>query len=190
VPASTGSENENAKSLDDEGALKAAIDKLELPPDAAEYLNGRYLAYTRFCEDQATKWRIGYYWLRIPAITLAAFVPALVAANLGLAGRLVATGLGVVIAALSAVEHFLNAGGRWRHYRGTVECLKSEGWAYLALASPYTGTTDHPSALPSFVDQVERVIRADVGDYVALVDTDAHTSANQKDSITAGKVQR
>jgi len=99
----------------------------------------------------------------------------LVAANLGLAGRLVATGLGVVIAALSAVEHFLNAGGRWRHYRGTVERLKSEGWSYIALASPYTG--DHPSALPSFVDQVERMIRADVGDYVALVDTDAHTSA-------------
>lgn len=170
----------STKRQDDERALKAAIDKLELSPDAAEYLNGRYLAYTRFCEDQATKWRVGYYWLRIPAITLAAFVPALVAANLGLAGRLVATGLGVVIAALSAVEHFLNAGGRWRHYRGTVERLKSEGWGYIALASPYTSAVDHPSALPSFVDQVERMIRADVGDYVALVDTDAHTSARPK----------
>jgi len=169
---------------DDERALEAAIDKLELSPDAAEYLNGRYLAYTRFCEDQASKWRVGYYWLRIPAIALAAFVPALVAANLGLAGRLVATGLGVVIAALSAVEHFLNAGGRWRHYRGTVERLKSEGWSYIALASPYTSAVDHLSALPSFVDQVERMIRADVGDYVALVDTDAHTSARPKDSVS------
>jgi DNA-binding transcriptional LysR family regulator len=168
---------ESAKREDDERALDAAIDKLALPADAVEYLKGRYLAYTQFCEGQATNWRIGYYWLRIPAITLAAFVPALVAANLGLAGRLVATGLGVVIAALSAVEHFLNAGGRWRHYRGTVERLKSEGWSYIALASPYTDAKDHPSALPSFVDQVERMIRADVGDYVALVDTDVRTSA-------------
>jgi hypothetical protein len=176
VPASPGSEPDTAKREDDERALKLAIDKLGLPPDAADYLNGRYLPYTRFCETQATKWRVGYYWLRIPAITLAAFVPALVAANLGLAGRLIATGLGVVIAALSAVEHFLNAGGRWRHYRGTVERLKSEGWAYLALASPYTGATDHPSALPSFVDQIERLIRSDVGDYVALVDTEAPTA--------------
>lgn len=185
MPVSASSEQESAKRQDDERALKAAIDKLELPADAAEYLHGRYLAYTRFCEDQATKWRVGYYWLRIPAITLAAFVPALVAANLGVAGRLVATGLGVVIAALSAVEHFLNAGGRWRHYRGTVERLKSEGWAYLALASPYTNATDHPSALPSFVDQVERMIRADLGDYVALVDTDAPTRTRPQDSTSA-----
>ncbi len=168
-----------AKREGDERALKIAIDKLGLPSDVAEYLDGRYLPYTRFCEAQATKWRIGYYWLRIPAITLAAFVPALVAANLGLAGRLIATGLGVVVAALSAVEHFLNAGGRWRHYRGTVERLKSEGWAYLALASPYTGASDHPSALRSFVDQIERMIRADVGDYVALVDTKAPTSVTR-----------
>jgi len=169
----------NPEREDDERSLKVAIDRLELPPDAAEYLDGRYLAYTRFCEAQARKWRLGYYWLRIPAITLAALVPALVAANLGEPGRLIATGLGVVIAVLSAVEHFLNAGGRWRHYRATVERLKSEGWAYLALASPYTGALSHPSALTSFVDQVERMIRADVGDYVALVDTKAPASVTR-----------
>lgn len=93
-----------------------------------------------------------------------------------------ATGLGVVIAALSAIEHFLNAGGRWRHYRATVEQLKSEGWAYLALASPYTNAPSHPSALPAFVDQIERIIRADVGDYVAIVDTDAQASTKPQDA--------
>ncbi len=179
---SVRSKDERAKRDDDERDLELAIDRLALPLDAAEYLNGRYLRYTRFCEAQASRWRVGYHWLRIPAIALAAFVPALVAANLGEAGRLIATGLGVVIAVLSGVEHFLNAGGRWRHYRGTVERLKSEGWAYLALASPYTGAADHTSALPSFVDQVERMIRADVGDYVALVDTEAPPAPSRRTS--------
>jgi hypothetical protein len=40
------SEPDRAKHQQDEQALKAAIDKIELSPDAGEYLNGRYLAYT------------------------------------------------------------------------------------------------------------------------------------------------
>jgi hypothetical protein len=169
---STDAKGSSGKRLQDERALAAAIAKLELAVDGAEYLHGRYLQYTTFCEEQARAWRIGYYWLRIPALLLAAVVPALVAANFGTTGRIVATCLGVVVAGLSAVEHFLNAGGRWRHYRATVERLKSEGWAYIALTTPYTAAADHQSALQAFAAQIERMIITDVGDYVALIDTE------------------
>lgn len=77
-----------------------------------------------------------------------------------------------MIAVLTTLEHFLNAGGRWRHYRSTVERLKSEGWAYLSLATPYATAGDHDAGFPTFVDQVEAMIRADVGHYVTIVDTD------------------
>ena len=139
-------------------------------------MDGRFLPYAEFCEERAKGWRLGYYSLRIPAIILAAVVPALVAANLGSTGRWVATALSVTVATLSAVEHFLDAGGRWRHYRGLVKRFKSEAWAYVALATPYSGYRDHDSALGRFVDHVERVIRSDVGEYVALVDTEIQHS--------------
>ena len=57
-----------------------------------------------------------YYGLRIPAIVLAAVVLALVA-NLGPGWRVVTVVFGVTVAAASAVEHFISAGDKWRHYR-------------------------------------------------------------------------
>jgi hypothetical protein len=47
--------------------------------------------------------------------------------------------LGVIVAAATAVEHFLTSGQRWRHYRGSVELMKSEGgftWNSRAILNP------------------------------------------------------
>jgi hypothetical protein len=48
----------------------------------------------------------------------AAIVPAVIAADLGPRSRLVAVVLSVFVAAATALEEFLSAGRRWRHYRG------------------------------------------------------------------------
>jgi hypothetical protein len=170
----------------DEQELETAIEAIQFS-ESKPYLTHRYLPYTRFCEDQAAKWRVGYHWMRIPAIVLAALVPALVAANLGTIGRVIATALGVVVAALSGVEHFLNVGGRSRHYRAAVELLKSEGWAYLTLATRYTTFGGHKAAFRPFVDHIEQMIKTDVSGYVALVATDTPTTAKPDAPAPAAK---
>ena len=156
----------------DEDELEQALGELRPTPVAARYLQRRVLPYARFCEDQANNSRLWYYWLRIPAIVLAAIVPALVAANLGSVTRWLATGLGIVVAGTTGVEHFLNVGARWRHYRSTVESLKSEAWSYLELAGAYRRVAPGDGALALLVDRTEHTLRLDWTTYVALVDPD------------------
>ena len=67
----------------DEAWLERQVDLLKLNEQGREYLRGRCIAYLRFVEAQARINIRRYYGLRIPAIVLAAVVPALVAANLG-----------------------------------------------------------------------------------------------------------
>jgi Protein of unknown function (DUF4231) len=133
---------------------------------AGSYLMERALPYACFCEDQARGFRLLYYWLRIPAVILA----TIVAANLGAGARWVATGLGVVVAASTATEHFLNAGGRWRHYRATVEAIKGETWRYLGLVGVYANSDSHATAYRFYVSQVEAKIDSEWSAYIALVD--------------------
>jgi hypothetical protein len=172
VPENDPSHHSRPTSDDDERYLEQALDRVVSSESEREYMHGRFLPYVRFCESQARVWRLSFYWLRIPALVLATAVPALVAANLGLTGRLVATSLGVIVASLAAVEHFFNMGGRWRHYRSLVERLKSEGWTYVAHAPHHADAESREEALRLFVEQIERTIETDVGEYVTLVNPD------------------
>ena len=133
------------------------------------YFTGRYLEYLRWLEDGSAQNLIIYYSLRIPALVLAAVVPALVALNPGTVGRTITVALGVIVAATTTVEHFLSSGVRWRHYRGSVEIMKSEGWLYLQLAGPYAQHPTLAAALPDFVDHVETFMRGEVREYVATI---------------------
>jgi hypothetical protein len=164
----------------DEAALETGLGKANPPQATKTYIEDRVLQYAVFCENQAWSSRIAYYWLRIPAIVIATIVPALIAANPGSAGRVVATVLGVLVAALTAVEHFLNVGGRWRHYRSLVERLKSETWAYLGNAPPYNKINDSVATATSFIAEVEHIIRTDVGQYISLINTDTDKGTDDR----------
>jgi hypothetical protein len=74
-----------------------------------------------------------------------------VAFDLGTAGRTITVTPGVVVVATTTVEHFLSSGQRWRHYRGSVELMKSEGWLYLQLAGSYAGPPMLEAAFPDVV---------------------------------------
>ena len=153
----------------DELRLEAAIGEADLSDAARSYLNRRYLEYLRWLEDGSASNLVFYYALRIPAIVVAALVPALVALDLGATGRTITVALGVMVAAVTGIEHFLTSGQRWRHYRGSVEILKSEGWLYLALAGPYAAHDDLEVAFPEFVARVEALMRDEVKEYVSTV---------------------
>jgi hypothetical protein len=75
----------------------------------------------------------------------------------------------VIVAATTTVEHFLASGKRWRHYRASVEMMKSEGWLYLQMAGPYARHPTHAAALPDFVDRVEVLMRGEVREYVETI---------------------
>ncbi len=66
----------------DEEWLDRQVELLGLDDQGREYLRGRCIAYLRFPEKEARMNLRRYYGLRIPAIVLAAVVPALVAASM------------------------------------------------------------------------------------------------------------
>jgi hypothetical protein len=160
----------------EEQLLDDAISKLELEEPIERYLRSRYLEYLRWLEDGSAVNLILYYCLRIPAMVIAAIVPALVALNPGSVGRAITVVLGVVVAAATAVEHFLNSGHRWRHYRGTAELMKSEAWLYLELAGSYAKYRTLADAFPRFVERAETLMRTEVREYVSTIVAEQQTS--------------
>lgn len=161
----------------DERLLEEALAAGGAGAEVASYFRRRYLEYLRWLEDGSASNLVTYYALRIPAIVLAALVPALVALDLGATGRAITVVLGVVVAAATGVESFLTSGRRWRHYRGSVELLKSEGWLYLQSAGPYAGAVSLEAALPVFVARVEALMRSEVQEYVTTIVADRQTEA-------------
>jgi hypothetical protein len=162
----------------DENLLEEAIDRVSLDEQMRNYFKGRYLEYLRWLENGSTANLVRYYALRIPAIVLAALVPALVALNLGPVGRAITVVLGVIVAASTAVEHFLSSGQRWRHYRGTAELMKSEGWLYLQLAGSYASYPTLEAAFRDFAGRVETLMRDEVREYVSTIVAEQRPAPN------------
>ena len=149
--------------------LQSAVAALDLERQIADYLTSRYLDYLQWLENGANANLRIYYSLRIPALILAATVPALIALDFGAVGRTITVVLGIVVAATTGVEHFLNSGQRWRHYRGTAELMKSEAWLYLELAGDYANYTRHDAAFATFVARAEALMREEVREYVSTI---------------------
>jgi hypothetical protein len=166
----------------DEKMLAEAITKAAPGKQITNYFTLRFLEYLRWLEDGSAKNLILYYALRIPAIVLAALVPALVALDLGATGRIITVILGVVVAASTAVEHFLASGHGWRHYRGSVELMKSEGWLYVELAGPYAKSGSLEAAFPLFVERVEALMRNEVTQYVTTIVAEQQEPQGQRAS--------
>jgi len=166
----------------DEEMLAETIAQATHDERIKSYFTKRFLEYLRWLEDGSASNLIVYYGLRIPAIVLAALVPALVALNLGSTGRVITVILGVIVAAATAVEHFLTSGQRWRHYRGSVELMKSEGWLYLELAGPYSNLKSLEAAFPTFVGRVETLMRDEVNEYVTTIVAERERSGADGDS--------
>ena len=73
--------------------------------------------------------------------------------------------------------------GRWRHYRRTVEALKSEGWQFFQLSGPYANMT-HVQAYPAFAARVEELSREEVETYMTQVAKDKKEPNEQVSDLT------
>ena len=149
------------------------IDALELPELNKQFLRARWLEQVIWMDEKAWSSVFRHNILRLTTIIGGVIVPALVSWNVGVGvgADLVKTLtviVSLVVALSAAVEEFFHYGERWRHYRRTVEALKSEGWQFFQLSGPYAAQT-HVLAYPAFAARVEELSREEVETYMTQV---------------------
>lgn len=137
------------------------------------FLRSRWLDQVLWMDDKADSTQRLYYVLRMTTIIGGVIVPALLSLHLGqaltsLVGW-VAYGLSLLVAVSAAAEGFFRYGERWRHYRRTVELLKSEGWEFFQLSGPYRRFNSHYEAYRSFAARVESINRLEAEVYITEV---------------------
>jgi hypothetical protein len=160
--------SETARLQRDLGKL---IDSIDLPDHQEQFLRSRWLEQVLWMERAAGSARRRYYTLRLVTVLGAVVIPALLSLSLtGNADTAVdwATfAISLLVAASAAIDGFFHFGTRWRHYRATVERLKSEGWSFAELSGPYNRpNAAHLDVFPDFVSRVEQTLGQEVEDYV------------------------
>ncbi|TKB89775.1 MAG: DUF4231 domain-containing protein [Nitrospira sp.] len=162
----------------DHGLKRAEMDQLinaiELPELNKQFLRARWLEQITWMEEKALDALWWYRVLRLATIIGGVIVPALVSWTVGDGDDLIKALtfiISLVVALSAAVEEFFRYGERWRHYRRTVESLKSEGWQFLQLSGPYVNMT-HSQAYPAFATRVEELSREEVDRYMTQVAKD------------------
>jgi hypothetical protein len=156
--------------------LGSVIDGLGLDDIQCHFLRSRWLDQVIWMEGKADQTKRRYYALRLLAALGGVVVPTLVSlrstGRLGDVVRGLTIGLSLLVAMSVAVEELVRYGERFRHYRRTVEQLKSEGWQFFQLTGPYLGHATHRDAYPLFAGRVEGIIQPSVEVYVAQVVAD------------------
>jgi hypothetical protein len=153
--------------------LEELIDELEIDDRQKRYLRSRWLDQVLWMEAKAGNTQFYYYVLRITAIVGGVIVPALVGVNFdeqtNQIVRILTFVIGLLVAISVAVEGFFHYGERWRHYRSSVEFLKSEGWQFFQLSGRYATFTTHSQAYREFASRVEEILSAEVIKFVKEV---------------------
>lgn len=143
------------------------------------FLRSRWLDQVLWMEGKANLSRDRHYRLRITTIIGGVILPALVSLSINSTQQVndkaknaivwATFGLSQVVAISAAVEEFFHYGERWRHYRRTVESLKTQGWQFSQLTGPYRNYTSHEQAFNIFAGNVEDIIQRDVEIYATQV---------------------
>jgi Protein of unknown function (DUF4231) len=164
--------------------LKEDFDKLftgmNLGDVQKHFLRSRWLDQVLWMEGKANSSRDRHYFLRITTIIGGVILPALVSLNINttLPSNNIQTnkviiwstfGLSQIVAISAAIEEFFHYGERWRHYRRTVESLKTQGWQFSQLTGPYRSYISHEQAFNLFAGNIEDIIQRDVEIYATQV---------------------
>lgn len=168
--------------------LSSVIESLDLDDIQRHFLRSRWLDQVIWMEGRADQARRRYYALRLLAAVGGVVVPTLVslraAGTMGDVLRGLTIGFSLLVAISVAVEELVRFGERFRHYRRTVELLKSEGWQFFQLSGPYRRHT-HRRAYPSFAARVEAIIQPSVEVYV----TDVVSEKKEDDTPNVGDAE-
>jgi hypothetical protein len=165
--------------------FNSLIDTLDVDDIQKHFLRSRWLDQVSWMESKAMSAQRWYYTLRLTTVIGGVIVPALVSLNIdGEAAvwlRWLVIVISLLVAVSTAVEEFLRYGNRWRHYRQTVETLKSEGWQFFQLAGTYRRYQNHTQAYARFAGRVEEISQQDVDVYISEVVEEKKESEDSED---------
>lgn len=176
---------------DPNASLKELIYSLHLPESKKRFLVDRWLDQIQWMEGKAASCQRKYYWSRRILIVAAAFVPVLTTTSATFSAqgdsthyageimRWLSVGLSLLVAIAAAWEEFFRYGERWRHYRHTIEQLKTEGWLYLERSGKYAEYPSHNRAHSAFVLSVEQVLASDVERFVNQIAAERNKKEQQ-----------
>ncbi|MCF2145471.1 DUF4231 domain-containing protein [Desmonostoc muscorum LEGE 12446] len=143
------------------------------------FLRSRWLDQVLWMEGKANFARDRHYFWRLTTIIGGVILPALITLNINTTSAetklqknfLIGSTFFIsqLVAISAAIEEFFHYGERWRHYRRTVESLKTQGWQFSQLTGPYRNYTSHEQAFNLFAGQVEDIIQRDVEVYATQV---------------------
>lgn len=152
----------------DADRIKGIIEKIELDEMEKDLMCYRWLVRVENMEKDARKSKIRHHIFKMIVIVGSAIVPVLVSLNNPPSAQdplnsqtllYLATLLISMIVSISAgVHEFFRYGDRWRHYRGTVENLKSEGWHFIQQTGRYRTMGSHEKAYKRFAERVENIL--------------------------------
>lgn len=162
------------------------FETLELKDRQKHYLKSRWLDQVLWMEGRANRSRDWHYKLRLTTIIGGVIIPALVSLNfsdsnnpqLKQALSISTFVLSQLVAISAASDQFFNHGDGWRHYRRSVETMKTQGWQFFELSGPYQACKTHDEAFNLFAGQVEDILQKDVEVYATQV---AQTQKEDKD---------
>lgn len=147
---------------------------MELQERQQHYMRSRWLDQVLWMEGKSAKSRDRYYFWRLITIIGGVIVPILVSLNfsdqrLSERVRWFTVGLSGLVAVSAAVEEFFHYGEKWRHYRRSVESLKTQGWQFSQLTGPYDRYKTHSEGFKYFVNSIEEIIQRDVEVYATQI---------------------
>jgi len=75
----------------------------------------------------------------------------------------------LVVAICAGIDTLYNFGDVWREKRTAAELIKSEGFSFFALTDHYSEFKTHQDAYKLFADNVEKLIRSEIKEYIVAV---------------------
>lgn len=157
--------------------LRKLISELELcDKKRNEYIEARWLNYVAWWDSRSVGAKKKYAWLRGAVVVAGALIPALVGlrelnvwVNYGWVFAVLSIIASLVVAICAGIEGLFNFGAIWREKRAAGELIKSEGFSFMQLSGDYAEYPNHAQAYKQFADNVEKMIRREIKDYILAV---------------------
>jgi len=154
--------------------LRKLISELKLGDEQRnEHIEARWLNYVVWWDSRSTTAKRKYFRLRGAVIIAGALIPALVGlrelnvwSNYGWVFAVLSIIASLIVAICAGIEGSFNYGAIWREKRAAGELIKSEGFSFIQLSGDYATYGNHELAYKHFADNVEKMIRSEIKDYI------------------------